>query len=197
MPPKHKHKAKVQPVSTSTVSTIVPNALYLGPCSSASSAAYLTSNSITHVLSIGSTPSPKVDGVTYRRLGLSDSTSSSVTSTLEAAIEIIESALKSSGGRGRILVHCSAGVSRSPTIVVGYLMKQRGMSLKEALGHVLRVRPQVSPNSGFLQQLKELEVDLFGVVTVDVDELPRREEDRLALFIDAGAGASTSTHPAD
>lgn len=56
------------------------------------------------------------------------------------------------------------------------------MSLKEALGQVLRARPQVSPNPGFVRQLKEMEIERFGFTTLEVDELPRREIDRLALF---------------
>ncbi|KAF6744671.1 protein-tyrosine phosphatase-like protein [Ephemerocybe angulata] len=92
-------------------------------------------------------------------------------------------------GRTRILVHCSAGVSRSPTIVVGYLMKQRGMTLREALGCVLSVRPQVLPNPGFLAQLKTLEVELTGMSTVEVDELPKREVDRLAMFLGEATGS--------
>ncbi|KIM48479.1 hypothetical protein M413DRAFT_62827 [Hebeloma cylindrosporum] len=187
MPPKRKVEADVplkQP--TDAVSVIIPSALYLGPCSSASSIPFLTSNSINHVLSIGSTPSPRVDDVTYHRLGLKDSTSSSIASTIDSAIEVIDNALGSNKGRGRILVHCSAGVSRSPTVVVGYLMKKRGMSPKVALGYVVRARPQVSPNPGFLEQLKAMEEGLYGgVSTLEVDELQRREVDRLALFSDA------------
>jgi atypical dual specificity phosphatase len=33
-----------------------------------------------------------------------------------------------------------------------------------------------------LRQLKELEEQLFGRVTLDVDELPKRREEREALF---------------
>lgn len=61
-------------------------------------------------------------------------------------------------------------------------MKRRGMTLREALGCVLSVRPQALPNPGFLAQLKTLEVELTGMSTVEVDELPRREADRLAMF---------------
>ena len=56
------------------------------------------------------------------------------------------------------------------------------MSLKAALGLVVRARPQVSPNPGFLQQLKKLEEELYGTVTLDVDELPKQQKDRIALF---------------
>jgi len=79
-------------------------------------------------------------------------------------------------------VHCSAGISRSPMVVAAYLMRRRGMSLREALGQIVQVRPQVSPNAGFLEQLKELEMELRGEISLEVDELPKREKDRLALF---------------
>ncbi|KAL9710445.1 hypothetical protein Ac2012v2_006745 [Leucoagaricus gongylophorus] len=187
MPPRRKEQtaAAASKQSKDTVSVIIPSAIYLGPCSSASSTSFLTTHSINHVLSIGITPSPKVDGVTYHRLALNDSVTSSITSTMDSAINIINDALKSNKGRGRILIHCSAGASRSPTVVVGYLMKERGMSLKAALGHVVRARPQVSPNHGFLEQLKTLEQELYGVKTLEIDALPRREVDRLALFNDS------------
>ena len=64
-------------------------------------------------------------------------------------------------------------------------MKHKGVTLTAALGHIVRVRPQVSANAGFLKQLKELELELFGTVVSSlegVDKLPRRERDRLALF---------------
>mgnify|MGYP001328504095 CR=1 FL=1 len=72
-------------------------------------------------------------------------------------------------------------------------MKQKGMGLREALGHVVRRRPQVSPNPGFLAQLKEMEVELRGRASMEtVEELPRREVDRLAMFseemMDPGVG---------
>jgi atypical dual specificity phosphatase len=138
--------------------------------------------SITHVLSIGANPSAKVDGVTYHRLSLSDSTSSSISKVTDAACDIIDGAMASKSGTGKILVHCSAGISRSPMVVAAYLMKRKGMTLKAALGQIIRVRPQISPNAGFMQQLKELEVDLYESRSLEVDELPKREKDRLALF---------------
>ena len=72
-------------------------------------------------------------------------------------------------------------------VVAAYLMKRKGMTLKAALGQIIRARPQVSPNPGFLQQLKEMEMELFGVAVsslAGVEELPRREKDRLALFVE-------------
>lgn len=53
----------------------------------------------------------------------------------------------------RILVHCHAGVSRSATIVLLYLMLDQGHTLAEALLRLRSVRPQVQPNRGFLRHL--------------------------------------------
>lgn len=96
--------------------------------------------------------------------------------------DIIEAALQSNNGTGKILVHCSAGISRSPAVVAAYLMKHHDMSLRTALGQIVRARPQASPNPGFLQELKELELELRGTLSLEADELPKREKDRLAMF---------------
>lgn len=53
----------------------------------------------------------------------------------------------------RVLVHCHAGISRSATVVILYLMTYRGYNLKTALRHLRQVRPVVNPNSGFMKFL--------------------------------------------
>ena len=62
--------------------------------------------------------------------------------------------------RPRVLVHCRAGVSRSATLVIAYLMKRHGMSLDDALAHVRAKRPRIAPNEGFIQQLRAFEASL-------------------------------------
>jgi atypical dual specificity phosphatase len=61
------------------------------------------------------------------------------------------------------------------------------MSLLEALGTIVRARPTVSPNAGFLAQLKALERSLFGTLSIEADELPRKKEDRVAFFSPSAA----------
>ena len=55
------------------------------------------------------------------------------------------------------LIHCAAGMSRSPTIVIAYLMLILGLSLEQSARVVCAAHPYTCPNSGFLKQLLELE----------------------------------------
>ena len=171
-------KSKVVPMKNSA-NVIFSPYLYLGPRTSVS-ATFIATNGITHVLSIGSTPASKNLPVHYHRLSLSDDRSSSIDRVSEMADAIIEAAKD-----GKILVHCSAGVSRSPTIAAAYLMKMCDMTLKDALGLIIRARPAACPNDGFFRQLKEMEIRLRGRSSLEIDFLPSRKDQRLALFLAA------------
>jgi hypothetical protein len=59
---------------------------------------------------------------------------------------------------GGVLVHCAAGVSRSATVVLGYLMARRGMSATDACTYLRTKRPWVNPNHGFRAQLEAFEL---------------------------------------
>jgi len=67
---------------------------------------------------------------------------------------------------GRTLVHCAAGVSRSASICIAYLMKYHRMSLREAYAHMKACRQIIRPNPGFFRQLIDYETRLFGKATV-------------------------------
>ncbi len=56
-----------------------------------------------------------------------------------------------------VLVHCIAGVSRSATIVIAYLMKINQMNLQNAYDFVISRRSCIEPNIGFLKQLNMFE----------------------------------------
>jgi protein-tyrosine phosphatase len=69
--------------------------------------------------------------------------------------------------KGRVYVHCSAGVS----IVLSYLMKTKEWSLLEAYQHVKAIRPGIQSNVGFLKQLLNYEQELFGTTSEREDFL--------------------------
>ncbi|XP_078201661.1 dual specificity protein phosphatase 13B isoform X3 [Callithrix jacchus] len=58
--------------------------------------------------------------------------------------------------KGRVLVHCAMGVSRSATLVLAFLMIYENMTLVEAI-QTVQAHRNICPNSGFLQQLQVLD----------------------------------------
>lgn len=54
------------------------------------------------------------------------------------------------------LVHCAAGISRSASLVLSYLMRKHRITLDKALEYVKSKRA-IRPNYGFIEQLKQHE----------------------------------------
>jgi protein-tyrosine phosphatase len=57
----------------------------------------------------------------------------------------------------KILIHCEAGISRSPTIVIAYLMRYQNQSLKNAYDIVKQRKNNVGPHAGFFEELIQFE----------------------------------------
>ncbi|VDN50561.1 unnamed protein product [Dracunculus medinensis] len=57
---------------------------------------------------------------------------------LERCLTTIE---KSIANGGNIVVHCEAGISRSVTIIMAYLMKTYEWTVEEAFKYVVKLRP--------------------------------------------------------
>lgn len=60
----------------------------------------------------------------------------------------------------KVLVHCKAGISRSATIVISYLMRYENISYIDAFFFVKDKRRCVMPNGGFVGKLEEYEKKL-------------------------------------
>jgi protein-tyrosine phosphatase len=55
-----------------------------------------------------------------------------------------------------VIVHCGAAVSRSPTLILSYLMLENGWDYERAYRYVKDRRPYIRPNKGFEEQLKAI-----------------------------------------
>ncbi|KAI9356492.1 protein-tyrosine phosphatase-like protein [Zopfochytrium polystomum] len=56
--------------------------------------------------------------------------------------------------RGKVLVHCVHGVSRSAAVAAACVMRVSGASARDAVERVRAVRPKARPNDGFIEQLE-------------------------------------------
>lgn len=68
-----------------------------------------------------------------------------------------------------VLVHCTAGVSRSASVLLAYLIEYCGFSLADAFLLAIRLRPTVTPNPGFMEQLIEYEKEVRGSSKSSID----------------------------
>lgn len=142
-------------IDTAVASEILPY-LFIGNQRDAANKERLNKLGITHVLNVTShLPLHFEDeGITYKRLPATDSGSQNLKQYFSEAINFIECAHKTNG---KVLVHCQAGVSRSPAIVTAYLIATTCKSLTEAFTIVKDRRPIVAPNINFMGQLLEFE----------------------------------------
>jgi protein-tyrosine phosphatase len=62
-----------------------------------------------------------------------------------------------------VYVHCFAGKSRSPALVIGYLMWREGRSFDDVYEDIREIRNCISINSGFKQILKTFELFLKAI----------------------------------
>jgi protein-tyrosine phosphatase len=80
-------------------------------------------------------------------------------------------ALASNNGQGRCLVHCAAGVSRSSTITIAFLVRECHFSLREAFDLLRERRPICWPNAGFMRGLIAFEARIHsGRTSLDIAE---------------------------
>lgn len=88
--------------------------------------------------------------VNCMRINIDDVETANIEPWLEPCFHFINSNRRI---KKNVLVHCHAGVSRSATIVLYYLMKQFNAPLRIAFGHLRERRPIVQPNKGFMRVL--------------------------------------------
>ena len=86
-------------------------------------------------------------------VNLDDNPNQSIVVELYRTTELIDKLLKQNK---TILVHCHAGVSRSASIIIGYMMIKHNMSYIDAYMYVKMKRNIICPNRGFKRQLISL-----------------------------------------
>ena len=131
-------------------SEILPG-LFIGNMYTARNKMFMKNNKIGAILN--ATPDvpnyfacPGEQSVEYMRINVNDNNNdiAKMHRYLPCAVSFIYKNLVLD--RTAVLVHCHAGVQRSATIVVAFIMKTKGLKLNDAVQYVLRKRPIVFSN---------------------------------------------------
>jgi len=144
--------------------------LFLGSVGAAYNSQTLTNLKISHILTVCDCLPPKFPGeFEYKVISVSDEPSTRLNLYFKEATDFIRNAIADGGN---VLVHCFAGVSRSASVVIAYLMRFHCMEYLKAYNLVKAKRPWINPNYGFQAQLKRYgvmlkEQKLKGLIKVE------------------------------
>ncbi|KAI1301713.1 Dual specificity protein phosphatase 8 [Halotydeus destructor] len=136
--------------------------LYLGSQNDSMNKQLLRDLNITYELNV-SNSCPKSEFVaeaSFLRIPVNDNYTEKLLPHFPKAFHFLDLVRESSGCA---LVHCLAGISRSATIAIAYVMKHLGLSCDDAYRYVKSKRPSISPNFNFLGQLLEYEKQLVSL----------------------------------
>lgn len=103
---------------------IIPNRLYLGDATQSQNKIVINDLNITHILNVTKDWNNKFENDTnikYLRIAINDNETDDIFQHFENAIDFIESS-------NICFVHCQAGVSRSVSIIIAYIMKTRNIN---------------------------------------------------------------------
>lgn len=151
------------------IAEIIPNFLYLSDIMCASDDAVLAEAGFTHVISILSAPIPWLgpspnSPCRVLQIRCDDTTEDDILTHFDTTNAFINEAYRENqlnqnslgNKRNKVLCHCLAGISRSPTIIAAYLLTL-GMRSDEALDFLREKRTVVDPNPSFIEQLAMFE----------------------------------------
>ncbi|XP_052873467.1 uncharacterized protein DDB_G0271670 [Anopheles cruzii] len=130
--------------------------LYIGNYRDSKDYQQLDRYNITHIVSIHDSPRRFHPDKHYLCVIAADKPDQNLSQYFSVCNDFIHSArLK----EGNVLIHCLAGMSRSVTVAVAYIMASTTLSWKEALKVVRAGRSIANPNLGFQNQLQDFETN--------------------------------------
>jgi protein-tyrosine phosphatase len=111
----------------------------------------LQERGVTHVLDLADQSYAKhAERFKYLSISIADNENADLAQHFPATNAFIDEAIVRGGA---VLVHCDACVSRSPSVVIAYLLRTKQMDVNAALATVRSVRSRAKPNEGFMRQL--------------------------------------------
>ncbi|KAL4492589.1 hypothetical protein ABPG72_007702 [Tetrahymena utriculariae] len=148
---------QITPIITEKLGHKQMGKLFLGSAAGASSKNLIVTNQIQAVLTIANESNiryPKDIVSEHKIIKAEDDNTENISKYFDECVEFLAKNLLE--GKN-VLVHCIAGVSRSPSFVIAFLIKQFNWSYQRAYDYVKERRPAVQPNANFVRQLKSLD----------------------------------------
>nr|CCA16396.1 dual specificity phosphatase putative [Albugo laibachii Nc14] len=144
--------------------------LFLGNMWHAQSEDVIRNLGITHVVnaSLDIENVFEHENVLYHSVNVKDRPESDISQFFDSTFAFIEEAKRTS--HGRVLVHCTQGISRSATLIIMYLMRAHHWSLVTAANFAIASRGVVYPNIGFLLALMQEEFRLYNGNSITEEE---------------------------
>lgn len=87
---------------------------------------------------------------------------------IEIGYHFIDTAISE---KNNILVHCMAGISRSVSLVIYYLMKKHYFSFEKSVSSVRQSRKIANPNDSFKNQLKKYQTKRDRFSEIDANKI--------------------------
>lgn len=136
----------------------VIDGVYIGSQDAAINLAALNEYKITHILNVATgIKNAYPDQYNYLNIELLDVPETNIRQVFTRTNEFIQQAIALNG---RVLIHCNAGISRSASIVLAYLLGIHRMKYEDAYELLKTARSNIRPNDGFVQQLKSYAAEI-------------------------------------
>jgi protein-tyrosine phosphatase len=148
------------------MSEIIPQQLYLGDIYDANDLQFIIDNKITMIITTAHDVivSDEIKNIIkHHQFMIEDKPTFYITKFLSDICKIIDDEINNNGC---VLVHCWAGISRSVCCTIAYLMTCKNKSYLDAWRMVFHKREFVNMNDGFVEQLAQLEIKLYGYNSV-------------------------------
>jgi len=137
------------------INEIINDKLYLGNYDQAKDLNTLKKFKISHILMCGTFLEKMFpDSFVYEHFEIEDTIEENISKFFKRGIEFIENS-------DVVFVHCHAGVSRSASIVIAYIMHKFKIGYEDAYKIVKNKRREIFPNESFRNQLREFEKDIL------------------------------------
>lgn len=117
----------------------------------------LNNEKVTNIVNVGTgIPNHFPNHFEYLKIDILDLPETNIVEYFDRVFSYVQD-VQEKGGKS--FIHCNAGISRSASFAIGFLMKSQAMTYHQAFNKCRETR-SIRPNSGFEKQLKAYETIL-------------------------------------